>query len=210
MMRWIHAVMLASAVLAAGCSSTGSKELPPAELGKFTEEVELQKQWSRSIGEGQGETWNQLELAAEGDTLFAADVEGLVVAMNRESGTVLWERELDKPVSGGVGVGYGLVLVGTLRGQVIALDSVNGEVKWRAAVGSEVLAAPASNGDVVVVQTQNRKLGIVVDQVRGREEVVVKPLPQSLRGLSGLAAATITGDGNLALILDIDGLLKAV
>jgi two-component system chemotaxis sensor kinase CheA len=74
------------------------------------------------------------------------------------------------------------------------------------------LGKPVSTEDagVVVVQTQNRKLGIVVDQVRGREEVVVKPLPQSLRGLSGLAAATITGDGNLALILDIDGLLKAV
>jgi two-component system chemotaxis sensor kinase CheA len=63
---------------------------------------------------------------------------------------------------------------------------------------------------VVVVQTPTRKLGIVVDQVRGREEVVVKPLPASLRGLTGLAAATITGDGNLALILDIGGLNSAV
>jgi two-component system chemotaxis sensor kinase CheA len=39
---------------------------------------------------------------------------------------------------------------------------------------------------------------------------VVKPLPQSLRGLTGLAAATITGDGNLALILDLAGLQNAV
>jgi two-component system chemotaxis sensor kinase CheA len=62
----------------------------------------------------------------------------------------------------------------------------------------------------VVVQIQNRKLGIVVDQVRGREEVVVKPLPHSLRGLTGLAAATITGDGNLALILDVAGLRNAL
>jgi len=63
---------------------------------------------------------------------------------------------------------------------------------------------------VVVVQIHNRKLGIVVDQVRGREEVVVKPLPGSLRGLTGLAAATITGDGSLALILDVHGLHNAV
>lgn len=71
-------------------------------------------------------------------------------------------------------------------------------------------AVHTEDAGVVVVQNQNRKLGIVVDQVRGREEVVVKPLPPSLRGLSGLAAATITGDGNLALILDIDGLQSAV
>jgi two-component system, chemotaxis family, sensor kinase CheA len=70
------------------------------------------------------------------------------------------------------------------------------------------LGKPSQTEDagVVVVQTANRKLGIVVDQVRGREEVVVKPLPGSLRGLTGLAAATITGDGNLALILDVSGL----
>jgi two-component system chemotaxis sensor kinase CheA len=74
------------------------------------------------------------------------------------------------------------------------------------------LGKPVQTEDagVVVVQTQNRKLGIVVDQVRGREEVVVKPLPQSLRGLTGLAAATITGDGNLALILDVAGLQNAI
>ncbi|SDD61558.1 chemotaxis protein CheA [Aquimonas voraii] len=74
------------------------------------------------------------------------------------------------------------------------------------------LGKPVSTEDagVVVVQTQSRKLGIVVDQVRGREEVVVKPLPHSLRGLTGLAAATITGDGNLALILDVAGLQNAV
>lgn len=190
MMRWIHAVMLASAVLAAGCSSTGSKELPPAELGKFTEEVELQKQWSRSIGEGQGESWNQLELGAEGDTLFAADVEGLVVAMNRETGTVLWERELDKPVSGGVGVGYGLVLVGTLKGEVIALDSVNGEVKWRARVGSEVLSAPASNGDVVVVQTQDDHL-VALDAASGERRWIYESTPAVLT-LRGTGAPVVT------------------
>jgi len=74
------------------------------------------------------------------------------------------------------------------------------------------LGQPVQTDDagVVVVQIQNRKLGIVVDQVRGREEVVVKPLPQSLRGLTGLAAATITGDGNLALILDVAGLRNAL
>lgn len=74
------------------------------------------------------------------------------------------------------------------------------------------LGKPVQTEDagVVVVQTQHRKIGIVVDQVRGREEVVVKPLPNSLRGLTGLAAATITGDGKLALILDVSGLQNAI
>ncbi len=190
MMRWTHAVMLATAVLAAGCSSNSTKELPPAELEKFAEEVRLDKQWSRSIGEGQGETWNQLELAAEGDSLFAADIEGLVVAMNRETGKVLWETELDKPVSGGVGAGYGLVLVGTLKGQVIALDSASGEVKWRAPVGSEVLAAPASNGNVVVVQTQDDRL-VALDAASGERLWSYESTPAVLT-LRGTGAPVVT------------------
>jgi two-component system chemotaxis sensor kinase CheA len=72
------------------------------------------------------------------------------------------------------------------------------------------LSDTSEDSGVVVLQNGHRKLGIVVDQVRGREEVVVKPLPPSLRGLAGFAAATITGDGNLALILDIAGLQRAV
>lgn len=190
MMRWTHAVMLAAAVLAVGCSGTSTKELPPAELTKFAEEVRLDKQWSRSIGEGQGETWNQLELAVEGDSLFAADIEGLVVAMNRETGKVLWEAELDKPVSGGVGAGYGLVLVGTLKGQVIALDSATGEVRWRAPVGSEVLAAPASNGNVVVVQTQDDRL-VALDAASGERLWSYESTPAVLT-LRGTGAPVVT------------------
>jgi len=190
MMRWTHAVMLAAAVLAVGCSSSGKKELPPAELTKFTEEVRLDKQWSRSIGEGQGETWNQLELAAEGDHLFAADIEGLVVALHRETGKVLWEQELDKPVSGGVGAGYGLVLVGTLKGQVIALDSATGEQRWSAAVGGEVLAAPASNGNVVVVQTQDDRL-VGLDASSGERLWSYESTPAVLT-LRGTGAPVVT------------------
>ncbi|WP_295960520.1 chemotaxis protein CheA, partial [uncultured Xanthomonas sp.] len=52
---------------------------------------------------------------------------------------------------------------------------------------------------VVVLQAGESRMGLVVDQVRGREEVVIKPLPRSLRGLPGYAGATLIGDGRLAL-----------
>jgi two-component system chemotaxis sensor kinase CheA len=59
---------------------------------------------------------------------------------------------------------------------------------------------------VVVLQMGDARFGLIVDQVRGREEVVIKPLPRALRGLPGYAGATLIGDGRLALILDVDGL----
>ncbi|MFA0922566.1 chemotaxis protein CheA [Xanthomonas fragariae] len=59
---------------------------------------------------------------------------------------------------------------------------------------------------VVLLQAGETRFGLVVDQVRGREEVVIKPLPRALRGLPGYSGATLIGDGRMALILDVDGL----
>lgn len=64
-----------------------------------------------------------------------------------------------------------------------------------------------ATGHVVVVNAGGRHVGFVVDQLIGQEEVVIKPLGAKLQGLEGLAGATITGDGKIALILDVPGLM---
>ncbi len=184
-MRWNYAALLALAVLATGCSSTSKKELPPAELTKFQEEVELKVEWSRSIGDGQGDLYNTLTPAVDGDHLFAASADGRVIAMDRTNGNVLWKVSLDLPVSGAVGAGYGLVVVGTLKGEVIALDTSSGEERWRAKVTSEVLSAPAVNSDLVVVQTQDDRL-IALDASTGSQRWIYESTPAvlTLRGTS--------------------------
>ncbi len=67
----------------------------------------------------------------------------------------------------------------------------------------------ATHGHVVIVHVGTRMLGFVVDQLIGQEEVVIKPLGAMLHGTKGLAGATITGDGRIALILDVPGLVTA-
>lgn len=62
---------------------------------------------------------------------------------------------------------------------------------------------------VVIVSVGNQKMGFVVDQLIGQEEVVIKPLGKMLHGTPGMAGATITGDGRIALILDVPSMLKA-
>jgi len=70
-------------------------------------------------------------------------------------------------------------------------------------------SAPLPNeGHVVIVQIGNQQVGFIVDELVGQEEVVIKPMGALLQGISGLAGATITGDGGIAIILDIPGLLK--
>ncbi|BBB28688.1 chemotaxis protein CheA [Neptunomonas japonica] len=63
-------------------------------------------------------------------------------------------------------------------------------------------------GHVVILTVGTLRVGFVVDQLVGQEEVVIKPLGTILHGTPGLSGATITGDGRIALIIDIPNLLK--
>jgi len=64
-------------------------------------------------------------------------------------------------------------------------------------------------GQVIIVSVGNRLVGLVTDSVIGQEEVVIKPLGAMLQDLAEFAGSTITGDGGIALIIDVPSLLKA-
>jgi len=64
-------------------------------------------------------------------------------------------------------------------------------------------------GQVIIVSVGNRMVGLVTDSVIGQEEVVIKPLGAMLQNLAEFAGSTITGDGGIALIIDVPSLLKA-
>lgn len=75
-------------------------------------------------------------------------------------------------------------------------------------VPDAVGAPPSGAGHVVVVSVGTQKVGFVVDLLVGQEEVVIKPLGRMLHGTPGMAGATITGDGRIALILDVPSMLN--
>lgn len=63
-------------------------------------------------------------------------------------------------------------------------------------------------GHVVILTVGTQRIGFVVDQLVGQEEVVIKPLGKMLQGTPGMSGATITGDGRIALILNVPSMLK--
>ncbi len=64
------------------------------------------------------------------------------------------------------------------------------------------------DGHVVIVNVGTQRIGLLVDNLIGQEEVVIKPLGAMLQGIQGLSGATITGDGRIAMILDLPSLTK--
>ena len=75
-------------------------------------------------------------------------------------------------------------------------------------IKGEEFAKADESAHVVVVSVGTKRVGFVVDQLIGQEEVVIKPLGKMLHGTAGMAGATITGDGRIALILDIPSMLN--
>ena len=63
---------------------------------------------------------------------------------------------------------------------------------------------------VVVVGFGNRKIGLIVDYLEGKQEIVIKSLEQNYKTVEGLAGASILGDGSICLILDISSMINKV
>jgi len=71
----------------------------------------------------------------------------------------------------------------------------------------EIEGDPGSRENIVVVQYGGQKAGIVVDQLLGEFQTVIKPLSSIFRHLRGIGGSTILGSGEVALILDVQTLI---
>jgi two-component system, chemotaxis family, sensor kinase CheA len=96
--------------------------------------------------------------------------------------------------------GEGRVL--RVRGEYLPLVSLNQHYRYEAERAEEPL--------VVVVESDGQKLALEVDELLGQQQVVVKNLENNYRRIEGVSGATIMGDGRVALIVDVGGLVRAL
>ncbi|WP_153160967.1 outer membrane protein assembly factor BamB [Zoogloea sp. 1C4] len=178
-----RALIVVAALALGACSSlnpfSSSGKLPA--LTPITSPVATSEAWRVRVG---NTGVYVLQPAIVGDAVFAAG-DGDVVRL--DNGRVRWKTPLKVTISGGVGSDGSLVVVGTPKGEVIALDANSGQVKWRVPVNAEVLAAPAvSNGLVVVRSADSRLFGL--DSADGRQRWVYQRAtpPLSLRNSAGV------------------------
>lgn len=214
-------VLLVAGMLALGGCSTlrgwfGGKSdgtLQPAELTPITQQVSVQRMWSVRVGGGEGSLGARQAPAVSGARVFAAAVEGGVVALDLETGRQVWHHDSDLPLSGGPGVGDGLVAVGSLEGDVVALDAETGALRWTAEVGNEILAAPVIGQGVVLVRSIDGRLTAFAADTGNRLWFWERETPMlSVRGIGapllapGFAFAG-SDDGTLSALSITDGRL---
>lgn len=98
-----------------------------------------------------------------------------------------------------------------VRGDLIPLISMRGVFQWTWSGTAESAKSPTCSSDavnVVVIQARGRTLGLAVDSLVGRADLVVKSLSENYQPVRGLSGASILGDGAVCLMLDSSTLIE--
>ncbi|QJR82044.1 outer membrane protein assembly factor BamB [Alteromonas pelagimontana] len=213
MTRALTLALALSATLS-GCSTVSGwfadeDELEIRQLKPIEEQFKPKVNWDRDIGDGIDDYFSRLRPVFANDKIYVADRHGDVAALNPENGKVVWEKDFaifhdegflssitrlwasgESARIGGLSVYGDKVFIGTENGAVMALNAENGEVIWEQSVPGEILASPAQDEGILVINTGSGVLfGLNAEtgEQIWQHESDVPPL--TLRGISAPAAA---------------------
>ncbi len=219
-MKLRHHLLLIAALLVGGCASDdeslpewaggdGKRAAEPAKLVDITELAKFAIRWQYNLGESGA---SLLVPAVTQNAVYGASGMGGLIRLNRATGKMDWRVETSVKISGGVGSGAGLVLVGSNKGDVVAYDE-EGSLRWKSRVSSEVMSAPqVSDGMVIVRSGDGRITGLNAEdgkQAWVYERSTPALVVRSHAGLTlqrGVAYAGFAG-GKLVALNTADGTL---
>jgi outer membrane protein assembly factor BamB len=175
-----------------GCSTIGSAidalnpfksepKVKMAELDTIKPTAELKRLWQTSVGAAGDYVFTP---AVVGASVYAAGADGTIVRI--DEGREVWRIKAGQKLSGGVGAGDSLVVVGTPKGEVLAFAAADGKPAWQARVGSEVLSAPSLGADAVIVRSGDNRI-YALDPADGKRRWIYQ------RGTPALSLRSNTG-----------------
>ncbi|MGJ8581767.1 MAG: outer membrane protein assembly factor BamB, partial [Psychromonas sp.] len=149
-----------------------------AELPVFEATYKPQIAWSTSVGDGVDKYYSQLQPAVDGKAVYVAARDGEVSAFSTEKGKELWSIDLEDHqsnqfnrsarLSGGIGLDFDSLYIGTENAQVFAIDKEKGDIKWVSDVNGEVIAQPVYDSGLVVIHTSRGDL-VALDSETGEQ-----------------------------------------
>ena len=166
--RRFRPLVILACFCCAGCSYVNQKvstftggednSAPPTPLQAIQQRITVTKLWEKSIGGGADKQYLKLVPVYAQGRIYVADSDGDVMAVDAQTGRVLWKSDTDTRITGGPGTGENLVINGTGKAEVIAMAADTGKVLWHSKVSSEVLAAPQYANNIIVARTIDGKI----------------------------------------------------
>jgi len=204
--------LLAIALLSLGlgaCSSTDEEDeaTKVAELTEINAVFEADVLWESSVGDGVSDYFSRIQPSVAYGKLYTASREGDVIAFGLEKGDELWSTDLSDLkgergffdsrqsalLNGGPITGIKKIFIGSENGDVFALDAETGKLDWQGKVKGEVIAAPAIDAGILVVNTAS---GVIkaFNASNGQDEWQVEQEVPALT-LRGVSAPAISSGG---------------
>jgi outer membrane protein assembly factor BamB len=184
-------ILLAMLLMLAACGGKANKtdffgEDPEPRKPKVGSITKVEQNWSVGLGKKIDTGDAILSPVLYGSSIYAASANGRVYKVSADTGKQVWQVKLRKEaISAGVGVGGGLVLVGTDQGIVHAFNQKDGSVAWQAALSSEILASPVIDNSIVIARTGDGKVVALSAYDGSVKWTISRQLPKlTLRGES--------------------------
>lgn len=122
---------------------------PPAELEEINPTYTATIDWSNNIGKTEKYDYTP---ALDSSAVYAANTAGEILKLDATNGRQIWRINVGESISGGIGIGSGILLVGSNKGNVHAYDTT-GKFLWKAKVSSEILSVPRYFDGLAIVRT---------------------------------------------------------
>lgn len=126
----------------------------PEPLAEIKETASSKVLWQAKVGAAGDFEFSPV---VEAGYAYAASADGELVKLDAVTGSPVWRVNAGEKLSGGVGVGGSLVMVGTQKGIVYAYD-ISGKLQWKSKLSSEVLSAPKYFDGMVIVRTGDSRI----------------------------------------------------
>lgn len=187
--------------------------------------------WDGEVGSGVKYYFSRLTATIAYDKLFAASRQGVIKAFDQASGETLWTTDLAEyrdegfltgvsrlwsdgvsaKLSGGITAAYQKIYIGSENGVVLALDVDTGNIVWQTTIKGEVLAPPAVDDGLVVINT-GAGVMFALDANTGEQQWIYESEVPAL-SLRGVSAPTIsnggaivgTANGKVAVVVNESG-----
>ena len=132
--------------------------------------------WLNGIEESKATAFSPV---VENGTVYAAGMNGYLVRFDSATGKQAGSVDTKRQLSGGVGAGEGMLLVGTFKGEVLAYDGKDGKILWTAQVSTEVLSPPQADSGIVAVRTGDGRI-FSLDAATGKRKWIYQGATPSL------------------------------
>src|SRR3990167_3709725 len=141
-------------ILLAACGLLDKDNTPqPTPLTTFPQQIKPLRLWVTKTGGGSTDDYLKMTPAVGDQAIYTASTRGIVTAINKNTGQIIWQRDTYIPIVSGPGIGADILIVGSRKVDIVALQQADGKERWRMIVPGEILAPPAISNDTAIIKT---------------------------------------------------------